>query len=92
MRSAALRAASGVGRDARLRAASGVMSSQQTARRGAQIANPKSKNPMTAGGWIVLILSVGSVSSLFLWCLYRVIFRAPPERLHGIDDIDIGED
>lgn len=32
---------------------------------------------MTPGGWINLILSVGFVTVLFLWCLVRV-FRQPP--------------
>lgn len=32
---------------------------------------------MTTGGWINLILSVGFVTVLFLWCLVRV-FRQPP--------------
>ncbi|MEX1117658.1 MAG: hypothetical protein WEB60_02585 [Terrimicrobiaceae bacterium] len=41
---------------------------------------------MTPGGWIVLVISVGSVTSLFLWCLW-LVFTAPeePERLHGFD-------
>jgi len=43
---------------------------------------------MTAGGWIIMFLSVGAVVSLFVWCIYRVLFCAPPEHLHGIDDID----
>ena len=39
---------------------------------------------MTFGGWMVMILSVGSVSGLFLWCLWKVLM--PPEKsekLHG---------
>ncbi len=44
---------------------------------------------MTFGGWIVLGLSVGFVTSLFAWCLYRLLVRKPPvEKLHGIEDID----
>jgi hypothetical protein len=35
---------------------------------------------MTTGGWINLILSVGFVATLFLWCIWRVL-RAPKE--HG---------
>ena len=27
---------------------------------------------MTLGGWLVMILSVGTVSSLFFWCIYRI--------------------
>ncbi len=44
---------------------------------------------MSLGGWIVMGLSVGLVTSLFVWCLYRVLVRKPPvEKLHGIEDID----
>ena len=28
---------------------------------------------MTIGGWINLILSVGTVTVLFIWCIYRVM-------------------
>jgi len=39
---------------------------------------------MTPGGWFVMLLSVGSVSALFLWCLWKVL-RTPGEqdKLHG---------
>ena len=46
---------------------------------------------METGGWIMMILSVGSVVSLFVWCLWRVLARSPadtPEHLHGGLDID----
>ena len=33
---------------------------------------------MTPGGWITMILSVGSVTCLFLWCLYKVLSHNPP--------------
>ena len=33
---------------------------------------------MTTGGWISLILSVGSVTALFLWCLGKVLAHNPP--------------
>ena len=33
---------------------------------------------MTIGGWINLILSVGSVTVLFVWCLHRVLMSNPP--------------
>jgi hypothetical protein len=41
---------------------------------------------MTFGGWIVLIISVGSVTSLFIWCLYKVL-STPHEtkKIHGFD-------
>jgi len=44
---------------------------------------------MTYGGWIIMILSVGFVTSLFVWTVARVI-RTPDAstRLHGEIDID----
>lgn len=32
---------------------------------------------MTTGGWITMILSVGFVVGLFLWCIIKVLI-APP--------------
>lgn len=44
---------------------------------------------MTTGGWITLILSVGFVTSLFAWCLSRILTgKQSVDRLHGIEDID----
>lgn len=45
---------------------------------------------MTTAGWIIMLTSVGAVTGLFLWCLYRVLAHKPgasTETLHGIDDI-----
>jgi len=41
---------------------------------------------MTLGGWIVMLVSVGSVTALFLWCLW-VVLTTPEEteHLHGFD-------
>lgn len=36
---------------------------------------------MTTAGWIIMLLSVGGVTALFVWCLYRV-FTAPPSERH----------
>ena len=48
---------------------------------------------MTTAGWIIMIASVGSVTVLFGWCLYRVLsHQTAPESLHGIDDIETGDD
>lgn len=36
----------------------------------------------------MMILSVGGVVTLFVWCIYRVLFhrpKPPPEHLHGFD-------
>lgn len=34
---------------------------------------------MSAGGWIAMLLAVGSTTGLFAWCLWRVL-RRPPGR------------
>jgi hypothetical protein len=41
---------------------------------------------MTTGGWIIMLLSVGAVTVLFLWCIWRVL-RTPgeTEKLHGFE-------
>ncbi len=33
---------------------------------------------MTTGGWISMVLSVGAVTLLFGWCLYKVLTHNPP--------------
>ena len=39
---------------------------------------------MTPGGWFVMLVSVGSVTLLFLWCLWKVLTTADEsEKLHG---------
>ena len=44
---------------------------------------------MTTGGWITMMLSVGFVSCLFSWCIYKVLFgKEPAEKLHSLDGID----
>ncbi len=30
---------------------------------------------MTLGGWIIMIISVGSASLLFVWCVVRVLSK-----------------
>jgi hypothetical protein len=41
---------------------------------------------MTTAGWIIMLLSVGSVTTLFAWCLYRVVACKPPvEKMHGLN-------
>ena len=41
---------------------------------------------MTIGGWINLILSVGSVLTLFGWCIYRVL--KAPGREHDLAHVE----
>jgi hypothetical protein len=44
---------------------------------------------MTVGGWIIMILSVGSVSSLLIWTIVRVInIPGATEHIHSELDID----
>lgn len=33
---------------------------------------------MTTAGWLIMIVSVGTVSALFLWCI-RKLLSLPPE-------------
>jgi hypothetical protein len=48
---------------------------------------------MTAGGWITMLCSVGFVVLLFGWCIWRVLSeRKPGGQIHGIEDIEKGED
>lgn len=44
---------------------------------------------MTAGGWFVMILSVGSVLILFLWCVWKVLTTpSEAEKIHGAAGLD----
>jgi hypothetical protein len=44
---------------------------------------------MSLSGWIVMILSVGFVTVLTVYCVYRVIKEPEaPERMHAPDEID----
>lgn len=36
---------------------------------------------MTTAGWLIMILSVGSVSALLIWCIYKVL-STPEETAH----------
>lgn len=47
---------------------------------------------MTTGGWITMILSVGFVTVLFGWCIYRVL-RGPrdPHKLAHIEPVEESE-
>lgn len=49
---------------------------------------------MTIGGWIVMVLSIGSVVSLAGFCLCRVLLLPPvdvEEHLKGPLEIDTGD-
>jgi len=44
---------------------------------------------MTAGGWVMMILSVGAVTLFFAWCLYKVLTTPQStEHIHSPSDID----
>lgn len=48
---------------------------------------------MSWGGWFTMIVSVGFVTILFIWCISRVLTQKPPQgHIHGMEDIDKGED
>jgi len=38
---------------------------------------------MTTGGWIVMLLSVGFVTVLFIYCVTRVLFGRHPDHELG---------
>ncbi len=41
---------------------------------------------MTLGGWIIMILSVGSVTALFTWCVVKVLTTPDEsEKIHGFE-------
>jgi hypothetical protein len=44
---------------------------------------------MTAGGWVVMLLSVGGVATLLAWCVYKVITTpGSTGHLHSQADIE----
>jgi len=44
---------------------------------------------MTPGGWVVMILSVGAVTGLLAWCIYKVVTTpGSTEHLHSQADIE----
>lgn len=44
---------------------------------------------MRLSGWIIMITSVGFVTALATWCVYRVMKEPEaPERLHAQAEID----
>jgi hypothetical protein len=41
---------------------------------------------MTSSGWIIMILSVGSVTTLLTWCVYKVLtIPEETEHVHGFE-------
>ena len=41
---------------------------------------------MTLSGWIIMALSVSTVTVLFLWCIYKVLtIPEETEHIHGFE-------
>lgn len=41
---------------------------------------------MTIGGWIIMIVSTGGVTLLFVWCLWKVLtLPDESEKIHGFE-------
>ncbi len=41
---------------------------------------------MTAGGWLIMLVSVGLVLGLFGWCIHKVLTTpGETEHLHGFE-------
>lgn len=43
---------------------------------------------LTTGGWIIMVLSVGFVTGLLGWCIWRVTRESSSNKLHSPQDID----
>lgn len=41
---------------------------------------------MTVQGWLIMLVSVGSVTALFSWCVYKVLtLPEESEHIHGFE-------
>lgn len=44
---------------------------------------------MNAGGWILMIVSVGSITAFFAWCLWKVLATpGSTDHIHSQADIE----
>lgn len=43
---------------------------------------------LTAAGWVIMLLSVGFVTILLAWCVYRVMGETSSQKLHSQVDIE----
>ena len=60
----------------------------QAAEAGAAVAAPENFH-LSAGGWVVMLLSVGFVTSLLGWCIYKVLtIPGSEQHLHSQADIE----
>ena len=47
---------------------------------------------MTLGGWVIMALSVGGMTALLGWCIYRVLSESSAtKKMHSQADIDTGD-
>jgi hypothetical protein len=48
---------------------------------------------MTAGGWIMMLLAIGGMTGLLVWCVWKVVSTpGSTEHLHSPVDIDPHDD
>ena len=41
---------------------------------------------MNIGGWLIMLLSVGTVTVLFTWCIYKVLSTpGETDHIHGFE-------
>jgi hypothetical protein len=52
----------------------------------AQPANAVNHQPISAAGWLFMIVSVGFVTVLAAWC-YRKVLALPPEEREEVHDL-----
>ncbi len=43
---------------------------------------------LTLGGWVVMVFSVGFVTGLLGWCIWRVMRESTPEKVHSQIDVE----
>jgi hypothetical protein len=43
---------------------------------------------LTPAGWTIMLLSVGFVTGLLSWCIYRVMRESTPTKVHSQIDIE----
>lgn len=46
---------------------------------------------MNTGGWIIMLASIGGVTLLFAWCIYRVL-ADPPNGDHSKGETPAGKE
>ena len=54
----------------------------------AQATAPTASYALTPGGWIIMVFSVGFVTALLGWCIWKVRRESSPDKLQGPFEID----